>query len=103
MQLVSIDLTLVTTSGMIETISLHSGPVISCSQNLFGHGVSTRMCSKGTLIHLFYNCGGFVFVHASEQYKIMISLVKNITIQEKLGRKFPQGLFIMIETSSGYS
>lgn len=94
MQLVGIDLTLVANSCMIETVSLHSGPVIFCSQNIFGHGVSTRICSKGTLMHLFYNSGCFVSIHAFEQHRIMISLVKNITIQEKLSRNFPQSILI---------
>src|SRR4051812_13332775 len=66
MYFVSVDLALVTSSRMLMAVSFHSGPIVTRSQNLLAHSVSTRMSSKDTVMHVFHNLFCFLLVHTTK-------------------------------------
>lgn len=71
--------------GIAETVRLHGQAVITNSQDLLGHGMPTRIDSKGSYMDYF---GQHVFllpIHASEQNHVVVSLVKHIITQEEFG------------------
>src|ERR1044072_8114582 len=94
MHLISVNLTFVTGSSMVVAVILHGGPIIACSQDLLGHGVSTRMRPEGTFMNFFYNLICFVSIHASEQNRVIVPFVQHTPIEEKLSRVLAQGLLI---------
>src|ERR1044072_6413432 len=94
MHLVSVDLTFVTCFSMVVAVVLHGGPIIACSQDLLGHGVSARMRPKGTFMNFFYNLICFVSIHTSEQNRVIVPFVQHTPIEEKLSRVLAQGLLI---------
>jgi len=78
--LVWIDLTFMTFSSVLVTISFHCHPVVACSQYLFGHRVPAGMSAKGTFVYFMHQQICFVFVHAYEQYRVKVSFVQNISV-----------------------
>src|ERR1051325_4368432 len=94
MHLIDVDLTFVTVSGMVVAVILHGGPIILRSQDLLGHGVPTRMRPERTFMNFFYNLICFVFIHASEQNRVIVPFVQHTPIEEKFSRVLAQSLLI---------
>src|SRR3954467_385375 len=67
MNSVSIHLTFVTFLHIHITITFNRHPIISCSQDLFGHRMSTGMSSKRSFMNFPRDQFCFVSIHASEQ------------------------------------
>ena len=86
MYFISIDLELVTSSGMLIIVCFHIGPVIPCLQNLLSHHVPTRIGAKGTFVHICHNLLFFTLVYTLKQSKIVVALVEDHVTEEKLGR-----------------
>ena len=94
MHFVSINLTFVTNSRVIVTIVFHCRPIITRSQDFLGHVIPIGMHPEGTFMDLFYDLVCFVSIHASEQNKVIVPLVQNTIVEEKLGCIFSQSLLI---------
>src|SRR3954471_20474886 len=92
--LISIDLALVTNSDMVMTISFHSGPIVTSPQDLLSHCMPTRMGTKLTFVHFFYDFRGFFLHNTSEQHTIMMPLVQHPTVEVKLSCKPSQKLLV---------
>ena len=79
---------------MIVTIVFYGRLIITCSQDFIGHCMPTRMHPEGTFMNFFYDLILFVFIHVSEQNRVIVSLVQNTSIEEKLACMLPQSLLI---------
>jgi len=86
MNLISIDMTLITLPGMLVTISFHCYPVIACSQNLLSHCMPTRMSPEGAFVYFMHQQVSLVFVYTSDQNHVKVSFVQNVPVQEEVAR-----------------
>lgn len=75
MDLVDVDLALMTCLDVAVTINLHGHLVITGRQDFLYHGVSTGMCLVGSLVNFHYDLVCFLHGHTSKQNRIIISLV----------------------------
>src|ERR1051325_11471818 len=94
MHLISVNLTLVTSHCIDNTVCFHSHPVITSPEDLFRHCMPICVNTKRTFMNFNNELICFVSIHASEQDQIKISLVQHPTTQEKVGRQLPQSLLI---------
>src|ERR1051325_4943615 len=94
MHLISVNLTLVTSHCIDNTVCFHGHPVITSPEDLFRHCMPICVNTKRTFMNFINELICFVSVHASEQDQIKISLVQHPTTQEKVGRQLPQSLLI---------
>src|ERR1051325_10811839 len=94
MHLISVNLTLVTSHCIDNTVGLHGHPVITSHEDLFRHCMPICVNTKRTFMNFYNELICFVSIHASEQDQIKISLVQHPTTQEKVGRQLPQSFLI---------
>src|ERR1043165_4272937 len=94
MHLISVNLTLVTSHRINNTVCFHGHPVITIPENLLRHFMPICVNTKRTFMNFFDELICFVSIHASEQDQIKISLVQHPTTQEEVGRQLPQSLLI---------
>src|ERR1043165_1912444 len=94
MHLISVNLTLVTSQCINNTVCFHGHPVITSPENLLCHCMPICVNTKRTFMNFNNELICFVSIHASEQDQIKISLVQHPTTQEKVGRQLPQSLLI---------
>src|ERR1051325_4466624 len=94
MHLISVNLTLVTSHCINNTVCFHGHPVITSPENLLRHCMPICVNTKKTFMNFFDELIYFVSIHTSEQGQIKILLVQHPTTQEKVGRQLPQSLLI---------
>src|ERR1051325_2579516 len=75
MDLICVDLALVTSLDMFTAIRFHRYPIVSCSQDFSGHCMPIRMGSKGSFMYFMDYRVCFMSVDASEQDHIEVSFV----------------------------
>src|ERR1051325_10840160 len=94
MHLISMNLTLVASHYIDNTVCFHGHPVITSPENLLHHCMPVRVNTKRTFMNFFDELICFVSIHASEQDQIKIPLVRHPITQEKVGRQLSQSLLI---------
>src|SRR3954462_222003 len=75
MYFVSIYLAFVTCSGVMMAVCFHGRPVITCSQDLFSHCMSTGMSTEGTIVYFFHDLFCFLLVYTAKQSRVMVAFV----------------------------
>lgn len=103
MNFVTEDLELLTYLDEIVKVHLNYSPIISGLENFLSHSKPLSMYNFVAFMDAPYDRACFVSIHASEQHEIIIPLVQNIPIQEKLRREPFQHFLIMIDAFLGYS
>src|ERR1043165_8383973 len=94
MHLINVNLALVTSHRINNTVCFHGHPIVTSPEDLLCHCMSIRVNTKRTFMNFFDELICFVAIHASEQDQIEIPLVQHPTTQEKVGRQLPQSLLI---------
>src|ERR1043165_5048031 len=84
MDLISVELALVTSFDVFAAIGFHRYPIVSCSQDFSRHCMPIGMGSKGPFMHFMDDCVCFLPVDASEQNHVEVSFVQNIFIEEEV-------------------
>src|ERR1051325_11426146 len=94
MHLIGVNLTLVTSHRINNTVRFHGHPIITSPEDLLCHSMSICVNTKRTFMNFFDELICFVSIHASEQDQIKIPLIQHSTTQEKVSRQLPESLLI---------
>ena len=82
MYFVNIDLALVTSSRVVMEVSFHSRPIVTRSQKLLSHSMSTGMSTKNTSVHIFHNILCLFLIHTRSKVESWLHLY-NIPLLRK--------------------
>lgn len=80
MHFIRINLKFVTLLDVSEVVCFHSKLVIASFEDFLGHYMSIGMDAKRSFMNLFDEFVYFVYIHASDQDHVIVSLVEHVTI-----------------------
>ena len=91
-----IDLAMMAHPHMLNAIILHGEPIVTNSHNLLDQQGSTSIGSEQALMHVLHQKVNLGSIYASKQGCIVVPLIQDFPIQEKLARHALDELLLIV-------